>query len=176
MPTSLHPKSVQRTYTLVAFSIIPTSIEILGQAANCFCTTCSLPGRPKLSEQASKRIETSGKYCLIASIIDPAFQMKIPVFQKNSPLSTKTWASSRLGFSVNVFTDRIAPFDSSPIWIYPYPVSARVGFTPKVSREGSSSTKSIPCNMASRNTSSRRIRWSAGETIIVASGSMARIW
>ena len=35
-----------------------------------------------------------------------AFQMKIPLFQKNSPVLTNTFANSAEGFSVKVFTCR----------------------------------------------------------------------
>ena len=37
-------------------------------------------------------------------MIASTFQMNMPEFQKNSPLSTNERASSRLGFSVNVLT------------------------------------------------------------------------
>ena len=100
------------------------------------------------------------------------FQMNIPEFQKNSPLSTKTSANSWFGFSVNVLTVLISPLLSSPICIYPYPVSGRLGFTPNVRRAGNFSTNSNPLSIHSAKASSLRIRWSDGVTTILASGSI----
>ena len=47
-------------------------------------------------------------------MIDEARQRKIPEFQKNSPVSKNTFASSRLGFSVKVFTFSIPGSASRP--------------------------------------------------------------
>ena len=80
-----------------------------------------------------------------SSIISSTFQINIPAFQRKSPDSKKTFASSLSGFSVNVLTLDINSENLFfLIWIYPYPVSGRVGLIPMVSKPPNCSTKEIP--------------------------------
>ena len=95
--------------------MIPKSIDILGQAAKFSSIKCFSSGVLNTLMFSSNRFEISGKNRWNALIIVCTFQMKIPEFQKNSPLSTNILANSRLGFSVNVFTVFMLSSASSPI-------------------------------------------------------------
>lgn len=105
-------------------------------------------------------------------MIVPAFQMKMHRFE-NSPLSMKILAISRFGFLVKVLTLRIAGRRRPcrvDLDITVSPVSGQLGWMPMVIIACCRSVNSALRNITLRNSSSRRIRWSAGVTIIVASG------
>src|SRR5690606_29996068 len=80
-----------------------------------------------------------------APIIASADQINIPAFQRKSPLCRNVVASSRFGFSVNVFTF-LNPFTCAlwPYWIYPYPVSGREGLMPNVISQSFPAAHSSP--------------------------------
>ena len=59
---------------------------------------------PISNSPSRKRSATSGKYQRKASLIVFRLHMNIPLFHRKSPLSRNTFAISRFGFSVKVFT------------------------------------------------------------------------
>ena len=127
---------------------------------------------PRSSMMAEKRAWCSGRWRQKASIMLLTFQMKMPAFQKNSPHCTNVCASSRLGFSVKHLTRLMTSlFD---FWIYPYPVSGRLGLMPTVIRASWRSANSRHSRMMAWKSVSLRMRWSAGVTIISASGLILR--
>ena len=81
---------------------------------------CCSAGVPYLPSAEANSCCSSGRNSFRFSMIVPTFQMKMPEFQKNSPLSMKILAISRFGFSVKVLTLRIAGRPSTgtgSIWI-----------------------------------------------------------
>lgn len=127
-----------------------------------------------LSLPRSKRLLISGRYLENASKIVFTFQTNKPEFQKNSPLSINTFANSRFGFSVKVFTLVKSSTTVSLLWIYPYPVSGRLGLMPKVTNARFLFTKSNAFERPQENILFK-IRWSEGATTILASGLHALI-
>ena len=149
-------------------------MDMLGQVGNICWMNASSSGVPMSVSPSANLFAISGRNSWNALRIESKLQMNIPEFHRKSPLCRNTFASSRFGFSVNAFTLQIplplasSPFASSPICIYPYPVSGRVGFMPKVSRASWLSMKSNPCWIVCLKVSSWSIRWSLGATTILA--------
>ena len=121
---------------------------------------------------ASKSEWCSGRCFSMALMISLTFQMKIPEFQKNSPDCTNICANSKLGFSVKHFTREMVAL--SLFWIYPYPVSGREGVMPMVISALLWSANSMASPVIVWNSASLSTRWSAGVTIIIASGESLR--
>ena len=117
VPRSVHPKETHSTYTFDACSITAKSMEMFmhdGKLRSIYAASSCVP---KISSPASKMVTTSGQYSWNALMIAEVFHRKIPESQKNSPVSRNTFASSRFGFSVNVFTFSIPGSHSAPILI-----------------------------------------------------------
>ena len=62
------------------------------------------PGVPNTEAPLSNMPATSGALVRSSRMMFCAVQMKMPEFQKNSPVSMNTSAISSFGFSVKVFT------------------------------------------------------------------------
>src|SRR3546814_52155 len=106
VPKSDHPKSPGSTNTLSAFSIMAKSIEILTQRTNAPEMNLASPFELYTSAPSLNTSFISVWYFWNAFITALADQMKMPAFQRKSPLCRNVVASSRFGFSVNVFTFR----------------------------------------------------------------------
>src|SRR5690606_19536138 len=103
VPRSDQPKSAGSTYTLSAFSMMAKSMEMFTHRTNA----------PEMNFASRSVLYTSAPslntsfisvwYLSKAWMMDRADQMKMPAFQRKSPLCRNVLASSRLGFLVKVF-------------------------------------------------------------------------
>src|SRR5690606_35340505 len=113
VPKSDHPNEDGITKTLSAFSKIPLSTEM-----NCTVEYSSLISFvPSLLKRDDlilvNESNISGKCCCKESIIDFAFQTKIPALYIKSTNLMKASAYCIVGFSVNVLTFLISVFSFS---------------------------------------------------------------
>src|SRR5690606_24079916 len=104
VPRSDQPKYDGITYTFFAFSMIPISMEIFVHCAYTELIICDSEGVLYAFLALRNTSLSSGKYFSNACKIVFTFHTKMPEFHKKSPLLRKVCASSRGGFSVNVFT------------------------------------------------------------------------